>query len=432
MNPERLPAGKAVEQTGQSPSPHGKSSEPNPPTESQETKPSPTQSTRASPKIPQILFEDDEPSKPSAKAPAQKFELGDAGRAQSLQQPVPQLPESYGTGKLLLTARDPHTLFAHWDLTNQQQHQYNSLSADGRLALRAYAHAVSHQPALEVPIPPDSRHLFLRVDRPGTTYVGELGYYQPDRQWKTVATSGPTTTPPDAPSQETAVVFSTPQARKETKAHAKPAGVPIIAVSAPTWPFESEAPAESEQVPATDARFQDLPEDAPPFVKRVTRKQWTPAKERLLAEMIRVSSERREWISSAEIMELIRHEVEMPPELGWPILPGALVNISSPVGEQWVRKGFWFNINAELIIYGATDPNAQVTLAGRPINLRPDGTFSFHFALPDGDYVLTATAVSPENELRQATLNFSRHTNYSGEVGAHPQNSTLEQIPQPE
>jgi hypothetical protein len=153
----------------------------------------------------------------------------------------------------------------------------------------------------------------------------------------------------------------------------------------------------------------------------------------MLAEMIRVSSERREWISSAEIMELIRHEVEMPPELGWPVLPGALMNISSPAGgEEWVRKGFWFNVNAELIIYGATEPNAQVAIAGRPIQLRPDGTFSCQFALPDGEYELTATAVSPENEVRQATMEFSRHTNFSGEVGAHPQNPSLERLPQPE
>ena len=100
-------------------------------------------------------------------------------------------------------------------------------------------------------------------------------------------------------------------------------------------------------------------------------------------------------------------------------------------------RKFWFNINAELIIYGATEPNAQVTLAGRPITLRPDGTFSFHFALPDGNYKLATTAISAENELRQATLNFSRHTEYSGEfgmasAGSTPQNPSLEPPPQAE
>jgi uncharacterized protein len=435
MNPERLRVGKAVGHTGQSSTLHGNSNERNPPIEAAESKAVPTPSTQSPSKIPQILFEDDKPSIPAGKGPAQKFELGDSGRAESLEQQETRLPQSYGTGKLLLTARDPHTLFAHWDLTNQQQQHYNSQSADGRLALRAYAHAFSNEPAIEVPVQPESRHLFLRVERAGTSYVGELGYYQSDRQWKTVATSAPTTTPSDAPSQDTRVVFSTPQARttiqpqKATKAPGEPAGESVIAVPAPPWPFEPNVPAKS----VASQHPELIPEDAPPFVKRGPRKQWTAVRERLLAEMIRVSSERREWISSAEIAELVRHEMEMPAELGWPLLPGALVNISSPAGEeQPVRKGFWFNVNAELIVYGATDPNAQVTLGGRPIRLRPDGTFSFHFALPDGEYMLAATALSQENELRQATLNFSRHTEYSGDVGAHPQNPSLDQLPQPE
>ena len=54
------------------------------------------------------------------------------------------------------------------------------------LAFRAYAHAFSNQPVVEVPAQPDSRHLFLRVNDPAQLR-GELGYYQPGRQWKTVA-----------------------------------------------------------------------------------------------------------------------------------------------------------------------------------------------------------------------------------------------------
>src|SRR5262249_2916243 len=35
-------------------------------------------------------------------------------------------------------------------------------------------------------------------------------------------------------------------------------------------------------------------------------------------------------------------------------------------------RKFWFQIDAELIVYGATEPNARVTLQGEPIKLRPD------------------------------------------------------------
>jgi len=41
-----------------------------------------------------------------------------------------------------------------------------------------------------------------------------------------------------------------------------------------------------------------------------------------------------------------------------------------------------------VIIYGATEPGAKVTLGGHEIKLRSDGSFSYRFALPDGKYDL--------------------------------------------
>jgi hypothetical protein len=159
---------------------------------------------------------------------------------------------------------------------------------------------------------------------------------------------------------------------------------------------------------------------------------WTPAHEAALAELVGVSENRQEWISSVEISELIQRQVEISSmaAVGLELLgqAGAEQGISSLLGGgQAARgKGFWFNINAELVVYGATEPDAAVTLGGRPIRLRPDGTFSYRFAFPDGQYQLPAAATSAENEVRRAELRFSRSTEYQGEVGAHPQDKSLE------
>ena len=89
-------------------------------------------------------------------------------------------------------------------------------------------------------------------------------------------------------------------------------------------------------------------------------------------------------------------------------------------------------MNAELIVYGATEPDAKVTVAERPIKLRPDGTFSFRFSLPDGRYQLPALAVSGDGEeAREARLEFARCTEYHGPVEAHPQDAAL-RPPNPE
>src|ERR1017187_9408338 len=102
-------------------------------------------------------------------------------------------------------------------------------------------------------------------------------------------------------------------------------------------------------------------------------------------------------------------------------------SLSSPFGGMAVPKNFWFNVNAELIIYGATEPDAKVTLGGHEIKLRSDGTFSFLFALPDEKYDLPAVAVSANGtDGRAAELKFSRATEYLGDVGATPQDPALE------
>ena len=68
-------------------------------------------------------------------------------------------------------------------------------------------------------------------------------------------------------------------------------------------------------------------------------------------------------------------------------------SMASPVKLQ-VSRGFWLEVNCELIVYGATEPNATVTVQDKPITLRKDGTFTLRFALPDGKQVIPVKATS--------------------------------------
>ncbi len=107
--------------------------------------------------------------------------------------------------------------------------------------------------------------------------------------------------------------------------------------------------------------------------------------------------------------------------------PGVSSFSNPPGGGAEQAREFWFNVNAELIIYGATEPGAKVTLGGHEIKLRPDGSFSYRFSLPDGKYDLPAVAVSADGtDARAANLKFGRETEYLGDVGAQPQDPLLE------
>jgi hypothetical protein len=111
---------------------------------------------------------------------------------------------------------------------------------------------------------------------------------------------------------------------------------------------------------------------------------------------------------------------------------GELVSESSlfsGVGASWSgqpfgqpEREFFMHVNAEVIFYGGTDPQAKVTIAGRPVQLQPDGTFRYHFKFPDNDFEIPIVAVSPDGvETRSAVLSLRRDTARYGDVGATAQ-----------
>ncbi len=97
--------------------------------------------------------------------------------------------------------------------------------------------------------------------------------------------------------------------------------------------------------------------------------------------------------SSLELKELFKRRFEEQ------ISSGAISSISSPMAKK--ERGFWLVVDTELIVYGATEPDAKVTVQGRPITLRRDGTFSLRFSLPNGRQVIPVEAVSSDGEERR-------------------------------
>lgn len=68
------------------------------------------------------------------------------------------------------------------------------------------------------------------------------------------------------------------------------------------------------------------------------------------------------------------------------------------------KRDFKFEVDAEMIIYGATQPNAYVTLAGEPVKLRPDGTFTVRLSMPDRRQVLPVVASSSDGVEQHTTV----------------------------
>jgi hypothetical protein len=80
-----------------------------------------------------------------------------------------------------------------------------------------------------------------------------------------------------------------------------------------------------------------------------------------------------------------------------------------------------FAVDAELMVYGVTDPHAHVTLQGEPVPLRPDGSFTVRMGLPDRRQVIPVIASSADGvEQRTIILAVERNTKVLERVTRDP------------
>jgi hypothetical protein len=111
--------------------------------------------------------------------------------------------------------------------------------------------------------------------------------------------------------------------------------------------------------------------------------------------------------SSLELKQLFEERLRRP--MGSP----AVTSFGSGALLHARPRKFWFQLDAELIVYGATEPSARVTLQGEPVRLRPDGTFTMRFALPDSRQIIPAVAASADGvEERTIVLAVERNTKH--------------------
>lgn len=125
------------------------------------------------------------------------------------------------------------------------------------------------------------------------------------------------------------------------------------------------------------------------------------------AERILAMSTGFESTGNPELKELFEERLRRP--LGAPKDTGFGTGAVLPAS----LKKFFFEIDAELIVYGKTDPTAHVTLQNEPVKLRPDGTFTMRFSLPDSRQIIPAVAHSVDGiEERTIVLAVERNTKH--------------------
>ena len=86
-------------------------------------------------------------------------------------------------------------------------------------------------------------------------------------------------------------------------------------------------------------------------------------------------------------------------------------NESGAGGVATRQRAFWLVADAELIVYGATDPAATLRIGEEVVPLGEDGTFRLQVPFRDGKQLYPITAVAADGEQRRnITLEFVRTT----------------------
>ena len=358
-----------------------------------------------------------------------KYEVGPEPVAVSASEPpayedLGSLPGTYLEDTVFLVARDPRWLFAYWDFDWTKYPASSMRGGNSQFFLKISKDDGSQETIVE--ITPEARNWYVPGSAPGTMYFGEIGFFARDGGWAAIVTSGVTKTPADALAEDVAADFATvplhlsfERMLELVKSHMEGGETLLEAVA---------------RITDQGRKIAFQPGRAP---------AWTDEQRALLAALLGNSLLDRMGLGSDELDSLLRKQLlerlHSETASGFAgemsrIFQPAVSSLFSGVGASWsaqpfsARK-FFMHVNAEIIFYGGTDPNATVWVDGKEIKLSPDGTFRYHFKLPDGDFAIPIVARSPDQvEQRSATLSFVRSTEKTGHVTDTDQPPYLEPL----
>lgn len=379
---------------------------------------------------------------------ATKYDVGQsdlsAEALASVDEGLPGLPDGYGESQIVLLPRDPQWAYTYWDVPAEHREEVRRQGGT-RLALRFYdvtdidlsyqnPHNLQQYDCDEM-----ARDWYIPVPVSDRDYIAEIGYVTPDGRWLLLARSKPAHIPPVYPSDWFEDQFITVNWDDELR------GATLLQLIPPAKRSDLENPIYSQLFDlAQSAEAQRIAGSLFGSMQHVPGSHvpgsFVPGSH--VAGSHVPGSLSGAFPSFPFPQETVSSFV-FPSGIGlWgaPTLSGvgmSGVGMSgmsmsgigmymsgygmSGVGMSGIGfaasmppirpRKFWLVADAELIVYGATEPDATVTIGGQPIKLEPDGTFRFHVAFPDGmiNYPIMAVAVDGEQH-RSIHMEFVRET----------------------
>ena len=275
---------------------------------------------------------------------------------------LPDLPSGYDESRIVLMPRDPQWAYTYWDIPRQHKEELRQ-QGGSKLALRFYdvtdvdmdyqnPHSVQEFECDEM-----GREWYLPVPVSDRDYIVEIGYLTNDGRWLMLARSNSIRVPPLYPSSWSNDQFLTIR-----------------------WEEELE-----------HKQFLDL---------------GLPTQETATTKSNGYHDSFFGMVSTPNLAAQTLSSYIFPSGIGqW----ASGIGFASEAPER--SRQFWLMADAELVVYGATEPDAVITIGGRPIKANSDGTFRFQLSFQDGLLDFPIEAYTPDGEqARSIHLKFNRET----------------------
>ena len=346
---------------------------------------------------PEKLYQNQPAIQEEQQVKATKFEVGQEDDLReslaSVDQDLGELPDGYGDSRIVLMPRDPQWAYAYWDVPNVHKEELRRQGGQ-QLALRIYdvtdidinsqaPHSVQEYLCDEM-----AREWYLPIPVSDRDYVADIGYRCADGRWLVLARSASVSIPPVYPSDWVEDAFITVDWQDNLKGETLYDLVPPAKKQTTSTNTNMNAP-EGDRLDNAVFGMPQFTEFMPMAGSLFGSMQQTP--ESAVSSYV--------FPSGAGMWAL-------------PTTSGQNMSGAGFSGDIAARpRQFWLVADAELIVYGATEPNATVTIGDRQIKLNSDGTFRFQMSFQDGviDYPIKAVAVDGE-QTRSIHMNFERET----------------------
>ena len=374
---------------------------------------------------------------------AAKFELGQedrtGGSLSSVDEGLADLPNGYGESRVVLMPRDPEWAYTYWDIPNDRKQELRRQGGQ-QLALRIYdvtdvnldiqsPHSIQEYPCDEL-----AREWYVPIPVSDRDYAIDIGYRCADGRWLVLARSAEVRVPPVYPSDWIEDQFITLDWEEELQGKTFAELVPPakkMAQAANGFGFSTEnaiyekifGMAESaESLRVAGSIFGSMQHVAGSVQQVGIHEQalssyvfpsgvgmWAaPTMSGLTASGVGMSGLTASGVGMSGLtMSGVGMSGLTMSGFGMSGVGMSGVGFAAPMRP----RQFWLVADAELIVYGATEPDATVYVGGQPIKLNADGTFRFQMSFQDGliDYPIFAVAADGEQN-RAIHLKFNRET----------------------